>query len=107
MAVLSEPELNRLFKFGLAVTNPQPSTGVRGFVESAAPCPPGLPPDRRTVRALSHSGFPSESSPMSDKSPRKVMSRKSGTSITARRAAKRSHESEESLSDQIHPASKR
>jgi len=45
--------------------------------------------------------------PMSDKSPRKSTSKKSGTSIKERRAAKRSHETEGSLSDKIHPTSKR
>jgi hypothetical protein len=44
---------------------------------------------------------------MSAKSPRKSTSKKSGTSIEERRAAKRSHETEESLSDKIHPMSKR
>ncbi|GAB3792167.1 hypothetical protein GCM10027601_38780 [Nocardioides ungokensis] len=51
--------------------------------------------------------FPQRVPPMSDKSPRKVMSRKSGTSITESRAAKRSLETEGSLSDKIHPTSKR
>jgi len=44
---------------------------------------------------------------MSDKSPRTSTSKKSGTSVKERRAARRSHETEESLSDKIHPMSKR
>jgi len=44
---------------------------------------------------------------MSDKSPRTSMSKKSGTPIEERRAAKCSHETEGSLSDTIHPTSKR
>ncbi len=44
---------------------------------------------------------------MSDKSPRQSMSKKSGKSIKEKRAEKRSHGTEESVSDRIHPAKKK
>jgi hypothetical protein len=44
---------------------------------------------------------------MSDKSPRKSMSKKSGKSIKEKRAEKRSHRTEETVSDKIHPTKKR
>jgi hypothetical protein len=44
---------------------------------------------------------------MSDKSPRKSMSKKSGKSIKEKRAEKRAKGSEETFSDQIHPPKKK
>ena len=61
---------------------------------------------RRTVEARSHSGFLSERSLMSDKSPRQSMSKKSGKSIKEKRAEKRSKGSEETFSEKIHPTKK-
>ncbi|MFJ2754919.1 hypothetical protein ACIO3S_04960 [Nocardioides sp. NPDC087217] len=44
---------------------------------------------------------------MSDKSPRQKMSKKSGKSIKAKRAEKRSSGSPETLADKIHPPKKK
>ncbi|NYD40232.1 hypothetical protein [Nocardioides panaciterrulae] len=44
---------------------------------------------------------------MSDKSPRQNMSKKSGKSIKEKRAEKRSHGAEETLTDKIHPPKKK
>ena len=44
---------------------------------------------------------------MSDKSPRQSMSKKSGQSIKQKRAEKRSKGTEESVSDKIHPTTKK
>lgn len=49
---------------------------------------------------------PFEGVPMSDKSPRQSMSKKSGKSIKQKRAEKRSKGSEETFSDKIHPKKK-
>jgi len=44
---------------------------------------------------------------MADKSPRNSMSKKSGKSIKEKRAEKRDHGTEETLSEKIHPTKKR
>ena len=44
--------------------------------------------------------------PMSDKSPRQGMSKKSGKSIKEKRADKRNKRSEETFSDKLHPSKK-
>ena len=44
---------------------------------------------------------------MSDKSPRQGMSKKSGKSIKEKRADKRRHGTEETVSDKIHPTKKK
>jgi hypothetical protein len=51
--------------------------------------------------------LPLRENPMSDKSPRQGMSKKSGKSIKEKRAEKRGKGVEESLSDKIHPTKKR
>lgn len=44
---------------------------------------------------------------MSDKSPRKTMSKKSGKSIKEKRAEKRAAGSQQTVSEQIHPTKKK
>jgi hypothetical protein len=44
---------------------------------------------------------------MSDKSPRQSMSKKSGKSIKEKRAEKRAHGHQDTLSDKIHPPKKK
>jgi hypothetical protein len=61
----------------------------------------------RTVATRSRSGFLSERSAMSDKSPRQGMSKKSTKSIKEKRAEKRNKGSEESFSEKIHPTKKK
>jgi hypothetical protein len=50
--------------------------------------------------------LPLRETPMSDKSPRQSMSKKSGKSIKEKRAEKRNKGSEETFSDKIHPTKK-
>ena len=77
------------------------SAGSAHRTRSAAPA------RGRTLGTRSRSGFLPERSPMSDKSPRQNMSKKSGKSIKEKRAEKRSKGSEETFSDKIHPPKKK
>ena len=62
---------------------------------------------RRTVAGRSRSGFLSERSPMSDKSPRQSMSKTSSKSIKEKRAEKRNKGTEETFSEKVNPSKKK
>ncbi len=87
-------------------------TGMRVTAIRVGPAPSEARAPKRTTRGAycrktESFRLPLREIPMSDKSPRQGMSKKSGKSIKEKRAEKRSKGSEETFSDKIHPSKKR